>query len=581
MCISKEFAANLPGTSSVPHIRKEYILMFFLAVLCFLFFYRGLILSGFDFLHGDAGDARLNILIADSWRDYMSGRLPFGQTRIFYPYEKAQGFTDLSLSLYLLEIPFRLLGMDEYRSAQLVYVFLFFLAVMTMFHLCRCILHFSFPISAFCALFAFLNHAFWVKQFHTQFYFLYLLPPLFICLFRYFQYWNDDDKKVTRWCCIAGACLVFSCISYSNFYNAFFFVVWFLLYFAGYLLIRILDGERVWRNFTVHLPEVAAGVLFLLLLHLPFLWIYSLVLKSGYFRDWWVVMYGLPVLSDILNIGKDNLLWGQCYQHYFSGLHKNVYEFSYGLPPLTFLLVLFSAVLFFIWEQRKKILPIWFVALAASLFVLYFLSLFSLKLYPQTSLWYFVWKFLPGGNALRACGRIYVFMMVPLTIFLGGMLDYSLGNLRGSLRNILFGVIFFCIFLDNLSTLPFSKWKYSDVCHQLEQIPVPPPDCRIFFLAPEQNSEKPVDASYFGLDAWQIASRFQLFTLNGYSGNFPHDWMNIFDITRPEYRIGISDWISRNKLVNVYQYDRVKKLWLRYDMEELHFSSSDAVTAGK
>lgn len=544
---------------------RDYGGMFLLAAAFFLFFYRAMVFSGFDLLPGDAGDARLNVIVADSWRDSLSGRLPLELIRAFYPFPDGRGFTDLSLSLYLLEIPFRALGADEIRAAQLVYILLFFIGVMTMFHLCRRRFRFSFPVAAFCALFAFLNHAFWLKQIHTQFYFLYLMPLLGLCIFRYLQLWGSGQWQ-KRWAYGAGACLVFAFISYANFYSAFFFALWFVL-FAGVLLILLIRrGKPVLRPVAKRKYELAGLALLLLLLHLVFLRLYLPVMKAEYLRNWDSVSGLLPVATDILNIGGGNVLWGRYYEWFFPNIHKNWYELSYGIPPLTLTLTAFCSVIFLRRLKAGKKMSVWFAALFFSLALCYVLSL---KVYACTSLWYVVWRWFPGGNGLRAPGRIYVFMMIPLTVFLGGMLERS-RRLSGKRRRrfgqsgllmLLFGVIL----LDNLNNSPACRWKYSETVAELQAVPPPPPDCRVFFLAPEKDVVNNFNRVCRNLEAWHIANRFHLFTINGYSGNFPSGWMDIFYLDRPEYMNAVAKWLSRYRLQDVSNmYNRKKRIWTKY-----------------
>ena len=82
----------------------HYALVLLIAVSAICFFYRNVFASGFDLLLGDDVDAHLNILIADSWNDFFCGNLPIRQTRIFYPFDHARGFTDLNLSLYIYDV---------------------------------------------------------------------------------------------------------------------------------------------------------------------------------------------------------------------------------------------------------------------------------------------------------------------------------------------------------------------------------------------------------------------------------------------------------------------------------------------
>ena len=98
--------------------QRNHDFLWFLLVFTALFcsFYHKTLVSGFDLLPGDAGDARFNILIAEHWIQFFKGELHFGETRFFYPFRNAMGFSDLSLPLAVMEIPFRMLGMDMFRA---------------------------------------------------------------------------------------------------------------------------------------------------------------------------------------------------------------------------------------------------------------------------------------------------------------------------------------------------------------------------------------------------------------------------------------------------------------------------------
>ena len=95
---------------------REWLLFSFVFIILFCIFYHKTLLSGFDLIAGDDGDARFNILIAEHWIQFFKGELHFGETRFFYPFRNAMGFSDLSLPLAVMEIPFRMLGMDMFRA---------------------------------------------------------------------------------------------------------------------------------------------------------------------------------------------------------------------------------------------------------------------------------------------------------------------------------------------------------------------------------------------------------------------------------------------------------------------------------
>ena len=547
---------------------KKYFLVFGIAVLCFVLYYRETVASGFDLLPGDAGDGRLNVVMADSWRDYFSGRLRLGDTRIYHPFRGAQGFSDLNLSLFLMEVPFRLCGMDEARSAQAVCILLFFVGVMGMFHLCHKLFGISFPWSVVCALFAFLNNAFHLKQLHTQFYFLCLVPLLGICVFRYLELWESGPAR-RRIAYGLGAAAVFAAISYSNFYTAFFFALWFALFLAAFLAVRI-RRDRVASGITwKKLGELAGLLAFLALLHVPFLFVYLPLVRSGFSCGWTPISGGLPVVFDVFNFGEKNLLWGGLYRRVHPAIHKGSYENTYGLPPFTLLL---TAAVLLVWLRRPRNggkRPAWqiaFVFAAAGIFAVT-LKFFSndSRFFPYTSLWYFFHGWLPGASAVRSMNRIYVFLMLPLAVFLGRMLTELERPWRRRTRIAFFCAVSALLMLDNFNLQPVANWRYSEYRKRRDAIAAPPPGCRVFFIAPESPGSG-ADWSERGLDAWIVAARFDLVTVNGYSGHFPPGWEPIRDVDAPEYMPAVDAWIREHSLTGVYMYDRRNNRWIRYDV---------------
>ena len=116
----------------------EYTVLLGVMLLFAFIYHFDVIKSGFDLLPGDGGDSLLNILAADSWQDVFNGETAFRQNRIYYPFAVGRGFTDLSLTLYLAELPWRwIFKMDMYQSAAAVYTTLWAVGMISMFYLLR------------------------------------------------------------------------------------------------------------------------------------------------------------------------------------------------------------------------------------------------------------------------------------------------------------------------------------------------------------------------------------------------------------------------------------------------------------
>lgn len=553
------------------NIRKgekgEWLFLFLLTAGCFLIFHRELLLSGFDLLSGDAGDARLNIIIADSWRDYFSGRLPLRSTRIFYPYPNSQGFTDLSLTLFLFSAPLRLLGLDEMRSVQLLYILLLFLGSFSFFYLARKVLKFSFPISLTGALFIVFNNAFFHKIIRTQFYFLMLVPLFTIFFVRFWQNWKEEQREKQLFFYGAGAVLTYAVIAYSNFYTSFFialFLFFFFLSWGIYLLVR--KGAL---HFTLKKAGIIVGlILFFILLFLPFFYIYKPLLSETFYRTWEQVSYGLPVATDILNFGKENLLWGGLYERFFPPIHKDFLDHVYGLPPLSFLLAIFS--LFCFWKQVKKdrkVYPLYIFLLLSSMILTF---IFTVKPYPFWSLYYVIWKYFPGGRGIGAVARIYVFLMLPLALFIMGVMEEKLREYPRKKQLLLASIGGLLLLADHLNDCKLYSWSISRAKSKLEKAVPPPADCQSFFLKPAPPNKdviaKNIFQSQMSLEAWNMAKKYKIFTLNGYSGNVPRDedGRQLGGIAEKDYSFAVERWIKKWNLKNVYMYDWEKNRFLPY-----------------
>ena len=533
----------------------EYLILFILTLTFTLIWHYACFKSGFDLMPGDDGDAFLNILAADSWSDVFRGEMPIRQNRIFYPFEYGRGSTDLSLPLCLLAAPWQyVFGINIFHSALIVYGLLLFAGVFGMFYLLRNVLHLNFIPALGGALLTIFCNACYSKLIHTQFFFAYLLPLPAICVIRYCQNWQTNNKK-KRVVYGMTATLTFAVIAYSNYYTAFFFALGAGIYFLIYSIMLIKKDK-----FKELLIPARTWELLLLagwgaLLFAPFIYIYMPLVASGNTHNWTAAQGLNPVITDIINIGPQNLLWGKLYASAFPPIHKYVYEHYYGLPPIT--LTAGVICLWYFIKKRKNINPAYTV-LAAAIFVMY---LVSLKFMHKVSLWYFIWKFIPGGSAIRATGRIYVFLMFPFMIFLWWMIDKLTRDLPSAKRIAISLIVLVLLVADNYNTTELYAWSSSKITARMNDIPKPPEDMQCFYIIDSGDSiSKSNSWCSSGLLAWQMARHFKTFTINGYSGVTPAD-LTTLDPFAPDYRQIIHKWIRKHNLKNVYSYDVTCRKW--------------------
>lgn len=533
----------------------EYVIVLTVMLGFAIVYHFDTIHSGFELFPGDNGDAFLNILAADSWSDVFQGEIGIRQNRLFYPFSYGRGLTDLSLSLYLFELPWRtVFGIGMYSSSLLVYGLLFHFGILCMFYLLRRIIHLSFISALGGALLTFYCNACWVKLLHTQFFFLGLLPFMAICIIRYCQYWLTD-RIWTRIIFGMAALLTFACIAYSNYYTAFFSGFFIGIFFIVYFILSAKKGKLKRLLIVKRIPEVLFLMLWGAVLFAPFMYIYTPLMNSDYERTWPEAQGTLPTPADIVNIGPQNLLWGKLYDLAFPPIHKYMYENYHGLPLLTLAVLFFC--LYYYWKNRKRFTS----SCNAMVITLALLYIISLKFYRCVSLWYFVWKLVPGCNALLAVGRIYVFMMFPLMVFLWWMIDRYIRPFPRKKQLLIGGILFVVLAVDNFNRIAIYDWRPADNTRWVTKITPPPADMKCFFITDSAGERpQPENFSKYGLKAWHMARYFKVFTINGYSGNIPAGYLAM-DPLAPGYSEAVGKWVNKNRLDGVYSYDIATDKW--------------------
>ena len=227
--------------------QRNHDFLWFLLVFTALFcsFYHKTLVSGFDLLPGDAGDARFNILIAEHWIEYWKGELGFGETRFFYPFGNAMGFSDLSILFAWMEIPFRWMGLDALRATQIVFFLIHFIGAGSCFYLLRKLLKLRFMPSVIGMMVICFGNPVLQKIYHTQFY-TYFLLPLLCCLLICYCRCTEKYPRWKRMAFLSGAFFIFLLILYTAYYTAF-FTAFFSVAFAFGLAVAFIARQN-WKD---------------------------------------------------------------------------------------------------------------------------------------------------------------------------------------------------------------------------------------------------------------------------------------------------------------------------------------------
>ena len=168
------------------------------------------------------------------------------------------------------------------------------------------------------------------------------------------------------------------------------------------------------------------------------------------------------------------------------------------------------------------------------------------------SLWWFIYKFFPGGSSIRAGVRYLLYLSLPMaavTSMMGNELTNRIGSKRISIPlvalSILAGFVS-CIKTDGVS----SGWNVADEVERIENVADVPVDCESFYITHFNDSDEKLvyhERDVLQIFACEIADKYNIRTINGYSGVKPENWGLVSDLESDVYEQAVSGWIERNK----------------------------------
>lgn len=540
---------------------KNYKMLLFVVLIAVLelFYFREMLFN--DQLFGDVGDGKFCNLTVEHWFRFFQGKDSFREIRMFFPAEGTIAYSDM---LMLYAIPYsilRFLGINMFLSYKYILIILHVAGMGAFAYFVRKKLNLGYAaVLIGTIIFGYSNP--YVTSSHTQLYGYFLVP--FVILFSYNFILSLEDKKKRRLNGIL-AVLFLDGLFYTSFYVGYFMAVYLLLFILMLMLVFKLRGAKIIKNVVEYLKKnikVLGGyVIFAIVLLIPFLYLELPVIMEFGSRSWGNVTELLPVAGDIVNVHDGNLLNGWV----TGGSERNHHpELSEGFP----ILIIFAAVVWIVYlivrSCQKKINNEYAVYLAAGLaFVLGILLI--LRFGSSVSLWYVIYKVIPGASAIRAVVRFFQFLCIPLAIFSARMAD---SLLRRCNRKAAGGVIVAVVFAQYIWTgTIYSQWTASEHTAFVEQVPKPPKDCEIMFI--KNIGTDPTDLISCisnSMNATIIANRFNLECINGYSGQFPKEFGECLLISSPNYEACIDNWIRIHGLKNVYGYNVTENKWEKKEL---------------
>ena len=532
-------------------------------------FFRNVI--GHDFLIGYSGDGKLTMLLTEHWYNFFCGREAFTELAFFYPDEAVLGYTDMLLGFGLIHSILRFLGLNMFVAYKYTLIIVHLFGSLCMFYLLHSVMKCNRYWSLFGVTVFSYSNAFAVNIAHTQLTALSLLPLLTIFIIKAFSS-NVEEKK--RGIFVVSALSIIAFIAYTAWYIAFFtFLFGLILLVMSYVILNhngISFKKNFFSWFTAHKKNVIAFFFYSVAIFVPFLIVYLPALRNTSGYGYQEVSVYLPELIDVINVGQGNLLFDK-----FPSLtvfHRQVVTME-TVQGFSLVILAIYLYIFFQRNQYREYLKtkeetVRFLVINACIISIVVVIVLSVKLGSDgSSLWYFLYYFVPGAKAIRAVARFWFFLSFPVALVVAVRGDYIFAKKTIRFRRLAGAILFIALFISNMrvdGVIYDGRWRTDLEVDFLTNVTKPPSACKAFYIYDSGN--KKIQAHSYQLAAYGIANHFGIKTVNGYSGNSPQDW-DLWDVESKEYESNVYSWIKQNDLKDLYGYDRHTNTWAKFTVE--------------
>lgn len=527
------------------------------------FFFRHALLTGLTRLYGDSYDGLIEVAILEHWHRVLAHGAAWRVTGWFAPYPDTLGYNDTYVLPGLVFAAARSFGADPFLAAFTSHVAMKAIGFAGMLVLLRG-LRLGRAAALFGAAWFTVTGATLAQANHGQLLSLALVPWLGRCAVAAGDAVARADRR-RLFGSGAAAALCFALLALNAFYFAFFGML-----FAG-LSARLAwwlapaERRQAWR---IGARALRAPLLMLtgvqVALLAPFLAVYLPKLAEGGRHGWPMVLHLLPRPLTAIDVGDGNLVWGRAWAALRAALAPGdaiTGEQEVGIPPCAWVVATLAGV--WAWRRRgegsadadaaRRTLALGGAALL--------LLLLSVRV-GNASLWAGVYLIVPGGGSVRTITRLYLLLLVPLTVIVATWLDR-----RGAARpRPELAALMALLIAEQVQTTPPLAVDRVAERAWLAGLPPPPAGCRAFFVvaarpgvelggATPGRGRAQYDWYRHNVDAMLLSAWWGVPTVNGISTFDPPDW-NFAHPDAPDYLARVRGYARRHALSGLCGLDR-------------------------
>lgn len=549
-----------------------------LSVLCLVFletfFFRNVLFT--ENLIGSLWDGQLTNFISEHWYKVFQGKEKMLDLCMFYPHKNTLAYSDMLLGYGLLHSLLRVCGMDLFLAYKWTLMITHLIGTLATFWL----LYRHVKLTHFWCLFGTVLFSFssmysTVLE-HTQLVAISYVPVMLCFLISAWEKWENRKKRLLY---VMLAETVLLLLLYTSWYIGYFTILFACLAVLFYLLFALVDKKNIWVEVKKLTRQIGRqGILYIVYfigMMIPFVIIYLPILEMAGNRTWKDLMDHMPQWIDLINVSHNNILFGWISEEL--KLHDRIgssTEVNVGQPLIFYLFLLLLFIL--LWRKRDNtekerwMKRVWIFLLIC--------VILCIRTKSGISIWYIIYKLVPGAGSLRAVARWWFFLAFPISIMTAYTADYFMKNQnilkdKKMVSEILALLLLVCVASNVTSDGVFSLWNRAFEWRMIDEIATPPADCEVFYIkqsvAGEYDADNEADllhamASYelaAQMQAVEIATIYDIKTIGGYSGQIPKEYANITNIENPNYEKGVIAYCKQQKVYDIYSYDIVTNQW--------------------
>lgn len=531
-----------------------------LFVLSIGFFFRQQILNGFTVLSFDRFDGMLETAMLEHWNNFFHGRSHFNRMDYFYPTKDTLGYNDAFFLYGVIYTIARALGFNPFISSEIVNITILSIGFVSM-TLCAVVtVDLGLVVAGFVSSLFVLSSSLFIQLNHAQLLSVALAPLLTTLMYKFFLSLLDGSRKGIITFGVLAAVL-HALWLFSTFYMAWYYV-YFLFWLsivalcvmwrqAGYVILTI---ERSW-----HLLLTLIG--FYAIINIPFGMTFFPKLKETGQHSFDEVLYYTPHLSDVVNVGPDNLVFGKADAAFNAVVHTgfpDYGEWTVGFPPILLVLFLLATVQAGREWRQSKSAP----ALTALLIALASLASWATAIkVGEHTFWHYVYDYFPGGKATRVVARYQIFLLFPVTLLVG----FHMQRWRWKPLTLPLVLLVALLIAEQVVVRNNVYLPVGDEFQRLASFAKPPSSCKSFYVTnSRENVPDPgwIEGIYsHNADAMLLAEYFSLPTLNGYATFTPTGWNLVRPNERERYMSDVKAIVDRYGLTDVCSLDLSSKRW--------------------